>query len=210
MKLRIPILLIILSFSFTLFAQDYDKSYFRSPVNIPIKLVGNFGEIRPNHFHSGIDIKVPFSGVYLYAAADGYVSRIRKSPGGYGNALYITHPNGLMTVYAHMQKFNKELEAYSEKIQYAENCFEYTNYPDSDELTVKKGDLIGYAGNTGRSYGPHLHFEIREAEKDIPINPLLFDFGIKDNVRPKIFNLAAYPIGNNSTVFESSKKHLNP
>ncbi|MCD4793118.1 MAG: M23 family metallopeptidase [Bacteroidales bacterium] len=205
-SLRIKILIIISVISISLKAQDYDKKYFRSPVDIPIRLVGNFGEIRPNHFHSGIDIKVPCSGVKLFAAADGYVSRIRKSPGGYGNALYINHPNGLMTVYGHMQKFNSKLEEYTEKIQYELNKFEFTMYPDSNEFPVKKGELIGYAGNTGRSYGPHLHFEIRETEKDVPVNPLYFNFNIKDNIKPKIFELIAYPIGDNSTVNGSHKK----
>lgn len=205
MKLRISLLLIILSASFSIIAQNYDKTYFRSPLNIPIKLVGNFGEIRPNHFHSGIDLKVPYSGISLYAAADGYISRIRKAANGYGNALYITHPNGLMTVYGHMEKFSKELEIYSKTIQYNLNNFEFTDYPDSEKFKVKKGDLIGYAGNTGRSYGPHLHFEVREADKDVPINPLLFDFGIKDHISPKLFNIIAYPIDESSTVQGNTK-----
>lgn len=206
MKLRIKAFIIFTILNLQLTAQDFDKNYFISPVNIPIRLAGNFGEIRPNHFHSGIDIKAPYSGIKLYAAADGYISRIRKSPGGYGNALYINHPNGLMTVYGHLQKFNKKLEEYAEKTQYELNTFEFTMYPDSNEFVVKKGDLIGYVGNTGRSYGPHLHFEVREADKDIPINPLYFNFNIKDNIKPKIFELIAYPLGEQSTVNGSHKK----
>ena len=136
MKLRIKAFIIFAILSIQLTAQDFDKNYFRSPVNIPIRLAGNFGEIRPNHFHSGIDIKAPYSGVKLYAAADGYISRIRKSSGGYGNALYINHPNGLMTVYGHLQKFNKKLEEYAEKTQYELNTFEFTMYPDSNEFVV--------------------------------------------------------------------------
>ncbi len=186
-------------------AQNYDKDYFDSPVHIPIRLAGNFGEIRPNHFHSGIDIKAPYSGVTLYAPADGYVSRIRKSAGGYGNALYITHTNGLMTVYGHMQKFNKIFEKYADSIQYSNNSFEFTKYPGSTELKVKKGEIIGYIGNTGRSYGPHLHFEIREAEKDVPINPCYFNFVIKDNIKPKIFGLKAYAIDENGRINNSFK-----
>ncbi|MCF6365685.1 MAG: M23 family metallopeptidase [Bacteroidales bacterium] len=204
--MKYSFVLIFSVLTFTLLSQSYDKNYFDSPVHISIRLVGNFGEIRPNHFHSGIDIKVPYSGVKLYAPADGYVSRIRKSPGGYGNALYITHPNGLMTVYGHLQKFNKRFEQYADSIQYAENKFEFTKYPDSTELKVKKGETIGYAGNTGRSYGPHLHFEIRDAEKDIPINPCYFNFDIKDNIKPKIFSLAAYAIDENGKINNSYKK----
>jgi len=200
------LIIIFLIFTLQVNSQNYNKDYFRSPINIPIKLAGNFGEIRSNHFHSGIDIKVPFAGVQIYAPADGYVSRIRKSADGYGNALYITHPNGLMTVYGHMQKFNLKLEKYAENIQYKENNFEFTKYPDSTELKVKKGETIGYAGNTGRSYGPHIHFEIREADKDVPINPCYFNFIIKDNIKPKFFNLMAYALDKDGKINNTFKK----
>ncbi len=188
------------------YAQNYNKNYFRLPVNIPIHLAGNFGEIRTNHFHSGIDIKVPFIGLPLYAAADGYISRIRKSSDGYGNALYITHPNGLRTVYGHMHKFRKDIESYAKQIEYKENKFEITVHPDSTKFRVKKGDLIGYAGSSGRSYGPHVHFEIREADKDIPLNPELFNFKIKDNIKPKIFFAEIVPLNENSTINDKYKK----
>ncbi len=198
--MRFKILAILIFLFSQIFSQTYDKNYFRSPVNIPVRLAGNFGEIRSNHFHSGIDIKVPFVGAKLYAAADGYVSRIRKSAGGYGNALYITHPNGLRTVYGHMQKFTDEIEKYTEQYQYKQKKFEVTIYPDTGKFKVKKGDLIGYAGNSGYSYGPHLHFEIREAENDIPLNPELFNFKITDNVKPKIFLAEIVPLDKNSSV----------
>jgi hypothetical protein len=188
------------------YSQNYDKNYFDSPVKIPIRLAGNFGEIRPNHFHSGIDIKVPYAGLPIYAPADGYVSRIRKSADGYGNALYITHPNGLMTVYGHLRNFIKILENYSDSIQYAQNEFEFTNYPTSGKFNFKKGELIAFAGNTGRSYGPHIHFEVREAEKDVPINPCYFNFNITDNIKPKIFNIAAFALSENGTINNTSKK----
>ncbi len=199
--------LLIFSISFG-YSQNYDKDYFRSPVNIPIRLAGNFGEIRTNHFHSGIDIKVPFVGLPLYAAADGYISRIRKSADGYGNVLYITHPNGLRTVYGHMHKFRDDIEAYAKSVEYKKNRFEITVYPDSALFKVKKGDLIGYAGNSGRSYGPHVHFEIREADKDIPINPELFNFKIKDNIKPRIFFAEIVPINPNSLVNNKNKKQI--
>ncbi len=197
------ILLFTISFGYS---QNYDKNYFRLPVNIPVHLAGNFGEIRTNHFHSGIDIKVPFVGLPLYAAADGYISRIRKSADGYGNALYIDHPNGLRTVYGHMHKFKKDIEKYAEAVEYKENKFEITLYPDSTKFKVKKGDLIGYAGNSGRSYGPHVHFEIREADKDIPLNPELFNFPIKDNIKPKIFYAEIVPLKKNASVNEKYEK----
>ncbi len=204
MNFKILTLLIFLNISG--YAQNYDKDYFRLPVNIPIHLAGNFGEIRTNHFHTGIDIKVPFIGLPVYAAADGYISRIRKSSDGYGNALYITHPNGLRTVYGHMHKFRKDIESYAKQIEYKENKFEITVYPDSTKFKVKKGDLIGYAGSSGRSYGPHVHFEIREADKDIPLNPELFNFKIKDNIKPKIFFAEIVPLNENSMINEKYKK----
>ncbi|MCF6184399.1 MAG: M23 family metallopeptidase [Bacteroidales bacterium] len=204
MNFKILTLLIFMNISG--YAQNYNKNYFRLPVNIPIHLAGNFGEIRTNHFHSGIDIKVPFIGLPLYAAADGYISRIRKSSDGYGNALYITHPNGLRTVYGHMHKFRKDIESYAKQIEYKENKFEITVHPDSTKFRVKKGDLIGYAGSSGRSYGPHVHFEIREADKDIPLNPELFNFKIKDNIKPKIFFAEIVPLNKSSTINDKYKK----
>lgn len=194
------LLIVSIIFSINTYSQNYDKNYFSAPVKFPLCLAGNFGEIRPNHFHSGIDIKAPYQGLPIYAAADGYISRIRKSSGGYGYALYITHPNGLRTVYGHMQKFNKQLEAYAKEIQYKENSFEFTNYPDSSKFKVKKSDIIGYIGNTGRSYGPHLHFEIREVKQDAPINPCYFNFKIKDNIKPKFFLLMAYALDENGKI----------
>ncbi len=198
--MRFKILTIII-FSISVgYSQNYNKDYFRLPVNVPIRLAGNFGEIRTNHFHSGIDIKVPQIGVKIFAAADGYISRIRKSSDGYGNALYITHPNGLRTVYGHMNRFRKDIETFIENEQYKNKKFEITVYPDSSKFKVKKGDLIGYAGNSGRSYGPHVHFEIREAEKDIPVNPELFNFNIIDNIKPKVFYTEIVPLKNNASV----------
>jgi hypothetical protein len=199
LKLLIISVILILITPQVAYNQNVDKNYFKSPIDFPLQISGNYGEIRTNHFHSGIDIVVPF-GTPIYAAADGYISRIRKSAGGYGNALYITHPIGLMTVYGHLQKFNRQLESYSNDIQNKTNTFEFTDYPDSVYFPVKKGDIIGYAGNTGTSFGPHLHFEIREADKDIPINPLLFDFNIIDKEKPVFFNLMAYPLSPESNI----------
>ncbi|PID88110.1 MAG: hypothetical protein CSB06_01325 [Bacteroidia bacterium] len=184
-------------------AQNIDYSYFEFPLRLPIRLAGNFAEVRPNHFHSGLDIKAP-SGTPVYAPADGYLSRIRKSGGGYGNALYITHPNGLRTVYGHLLRFKDELEAFAEKIQYRNNSFDFTEYPDSARFPIKKGDIIGYVGNTGSSSGPHLHFEIRTVEKDVPINPLLFRFKVKDSVKPRFKSLLIYK--KNPLTGETEKK----
>ncbi len=186
---------------FKAYAQDYPKDYFRSPVDFPIALAGNFGEIRGGHFHAGIDIKTQqVEGKNIYAAADGYVVRIKVSLYGYGKVLYVRHPNGYTTVYAHLQKFNPEIEDYINKIQYAQKKFTVEAFPKAGELTVKKGDVIAISGNTGGSGGPHLHFEIRESGSEIPINPLLFGFDVKDTKPPLLKTLGVYPLNEVSWV----------
>ena len=171
--------------------QDfYPKDYFRSPVDIPIMLAGNFGEIRAGHFHAGLDIKTEgVEGKNIYAAADGYVARIKISHGGYGKALYLNHPNGYSTTYAHLKNFSPELEAAIKKAQYQKKSYEIELFFSSEEFVVKKGEVIAKSGNTGGSGGPHLHFEIRETEGEIPVNPIHFGFDIKDNVKPIIKKL---------------------
>ncbi len=190
------------------FSQNYQKCYFRPPVDFPIYLSGNFGELRPNHFHSGIDISIYKIGRRICASASGYVSRIKVSPRGYGNALYITHPNGLMTVYAHLHTFSKELNDYIEKTQYNLKRFDIDIYLKPSEFPIKRGETIGLGGNSGRSFGPHLHYEIRRAEKDIPLNTLNFDIKIKDNIKPTIYNLAIYPQNNNGFVEGKNSKKI--
>lgn len=178
----------------SLFAQDaFQKGYFTFPVK-PGQinfLSGSMGELRTNHFHGGIDIKTEARiGLPIFAAAEGYISRIRVSTSGYGNMIHITHPNGLVTVYAHLEKFNDKLWDYTLKKQYEKESFEIDLSPGKDELLVKKGELIAYGGNTGGSRGPHLHFEIRDVNNKM-YNPLFFGFNeIKDNL-PPIFDKIA-------------------
>lgn len=190
--------------------SSYPEDYFQQPIEGQLYLAGTFGELRSNHFHAGIDIKTGgVEGQKVYAIADGYVSRIKVSTGGYGKAVYVTHPNGYVSVYGHLQKFNPELEKYVNNIQYKNESFEMESYPDKGELTVKKGEVIAISGNTGGSTAPHLHFEIREEASQHPVNPLLFkSISVKDFYRPKILELAIYPVdefarinGNNDTVF---------
>ncbi|WP_299885713.1 M23 family metallopeptidase [uncultured Lacinutrix sp.] len=203
--MRIFLLFFLLSCS--VFSQNpYPQDYFRSPLDIPIILAGTFAELRSNHFHSGIDIKTKrVEGLKVYGIADGYVSRIKIAHFGYGKALYVTHPNGYTSVYAHLQKFSPEIEAYVKQKQYKKESFEIELFPTSDALKIKKGDVIAYSGNTGSSSGPHLHFEIRDnAER--PINPMLFGVDVKDTTKPIISNVYAYPIGKNSHVNGSNKK----
>lgn len=181
--------------------REYPKNYFRSPVDIPIQLAGTFGELRPNHFHSGIDIRTNSQeGLALYAVADGYVSRIRVQASGFGYALYITHPNGLVSVYAHMQRFKGRIFEKMREIQYALKSFEIDSLLQPSVLPVSKSEVIGWSGNSGASQGPHLHFEIRDAITEEPINPLLCGFDVPDNVNPILQAVSIYPLSINSSV----------
>ncbi len=198
MKLRkIWILILFLSLVIRLVAQDTN---FILPLD-KIRLVSSFGELRPDHFHSGMDLSgFHHIGMPVYAADSGYVSRIKVSADGYGNALYITHSNGLKTVYGHLDHFIPEIQQYVEQRQYRQQTFEITLYPMPGELPVRKGQIIGYVGNTGRSYAPHLHFEIRNAYLDFPYNPLKFLPQINDHIPPRILRYAVYPATDTSLV----------
>lgn len=181
--------------------SDSLNGYFRSPLNIPLFLSGDFCELRKNHFHTGLDIKCNGSSGYkIYATADGYLGRIKVGHYGYGRVLYINHPNGLTTVYAHQSKFSDELEKYVKEQQYENQNDQIDIYPDSTLFKFKKGDVIGYTGNSGTSSGPHLHFEIRETKTDDPLNPWLFGFEIKDEIAPSIYGIKIYPLNDTSTV----------
>lgn len=201
------LLFLFLTFSQIAIAQlKYPTDAFRPPVDIPVVLAGTFGELRSNHFHSGVDIKTQQrEGLPIYAIGDGYISRIKIQHYGFGKALYITHTNGYISVYAHLQKFAPEIEEYVKKQQYNKESYEIQLYPDASTFSLKKGDIIAYSGNTGGSSGPHLHFEIRNSS-DVPVNPLLFglDAEVKDSQPPLIQSLFAYSINDNSQVNQCS------
>ncbi|MEZ4875443.1 MAG: M23 family metallopeptidase [Flavobacteriaceae bacterium] len=185
--------------------EDVPTHYFNDPLEIPMLLSGNFGELRSNHFHSGLDIKTQQKvGFPVYAPADGYVTRIKVSHFGYGKALYILHPNGYATVYAHLQKFAGPIQEYVKENQYNKESYEVELFPDSTLLPVKKGEIIAYTGNTGSSGGPHLHFEIRDGASR-PMNPMLFGIDIADTTKPLINSVFAYPIGDSAQVNQSQK-----
>lgn len=198
----------MLCFSTVVIGQvEYPQDAFRSPMDIPLILAGDFGELRSNHFHSGIDIKTQKrEGLPIYSIADGSVTRIRVSHWGYGKALYIAHPNGYTSVYAHLQKFGPEIEEYIKKEQYRKKSYEVQVYPDYGELKVKKGQVIAYGGNTGGSSGPHLHFEIRSSISEKPVNPLLYGFDVRDATNPTLLKLFAYPLSENAQVNESANR----
>jgi len=205
--MRNILIIVLLIFTQSILAQNpYPQDYFRNPLEIQLVLAGTFAELRSNHFHSGLDIKTQQrEGLKVFAAAKGYVSRIKISHWGYGKALYITHPNGYTTVYAHLKKFSPKIEALIKKSQYEKETFEIELFPTINELLIDTDEVIAFSGNTGGSSGPHLHFEIRD-KKERPINPMLFGIDIKDTKRPTILSVFAYPIDNNSQVNLSNEK----
>ena len=185
--------------------KNYPKGYFRNPLGIPISLSGNFGELRPGHYHMGLDIKTMARENFpVYAAADGYVARIKIEPAGFGRAIYINHPNGYTTLYAHLNDFIPALETYLKEQQYKQERWNvFLNLPPG-LFPVKKGDQIAFSGTTGGSQAPHLHFEIRRTQDDVNLNPMLFGLPLEDNVRPSILRLSVYD--RNKSTYEQTPK----
>ena len=169
------------------------ENSFTSPVDFKIYLSGSFAELRSGHFHSGIDIKTQGrTGKYIRAIADGYVSRIKVQANGYGKSVYINHPDGYTSVYGHLSQYREPVNEYVKRYQYKNQIHTLDIYPAKNELPVKKGQIIALSGNSGSSSGPHLHFEIRNAANQHPLNVQKFGFDITDNVDPRIFNFYLY------------------
>ncbi len=182
-------------------AQNYPIGDFIPPLDGTLQLSGTFAELRSNHFHSGIDLRTGGKeGLPVKACADGYVVRIKISPFGFGKALYINHPNGFTTVYAHLQGFNPAIDQWVKEQQYKLEQFEVDLFPPRDLLRVKQGEIIARSGNSGSSEGPHVHFEVRETKSEFPVDPLLFGFPVKDFIRPTMHGLRVYPEGRNAEV----------
>ena len=203
---KILILLFTLIVTVTQAQPKVPSDYFGNPLEVGLVLSGTFGELRSNHFHSGLDIKtLQQEGLNVLASSGGYVSRINIQHFGYGKALYIQHPNGYITVYGHLKKFSPEIDAYIKKQQYAKETYEIELFPEAGVLNIKKGELVAFSGNTGGSGGPHLHFEIRDGQQR-PMNPQLFGIQVKDTQAPTINSLFAYALGEDSHVNGSEQQ----
>jgi hypothetical protein len=210
-RLKISIFLIVLVAALPGFSQKSPQDYFSAPLQIRLDVTGAFAELRPNHFHSGTDFKTQGKeGLPVMAVADGYVSRIKISPFGFGNALYIDHPNGYTSVYGHLLKYNPVIAAYANRRQYELQSFAVDIFPanDKDTLWIKKGDVIGYSGNSGTSFGAHLHFEMRTTSTERIQNPFLFGFKNNDNYYPYFDLLKVYPMDDESSIETSGEAAL--
>ena len=173
--------------------KNYPRNYFQWPVGATIGIAANFGELRPNHYHMGLDARTERrQNLPIYAAAEGYIAKVKIEPFGFGRCIYLNHPNGLTTLYAHLNDFYPELEKYITEQQYALRQWSVFLDIPPHLFPVKKGEIIAYSGNTGGSQGPHLHFEIRDTKTDKVLNPLLFDLPIRDNIPPDILRVAMY------------------
>jgi len=183
----------LFSILFTLNSQEYNLN---SPIDLPLNLSGTFGEFRSSHFHYGLDVttnKKP--GYNVYSIDSGSIVRINVSTSGYGKVLYISHPNGLTSIYAHLKEFSPKIQEYIKTQQYLNKSYSIQKFFNNGEIKVNKGDLIGYTGNTGGSSGPHLHFEIRDTKSQNPINPLSFNYKYDDSNRPIIKSLYVFDEG---------------
>ena len=180
----------------TIQSRQYPQGFFKYPLDLPPSTAGSFGELRPNHFHSGLDFKTnQRTGYPVHAVAVGYISRLRVQIGGFGNAVYITHPNGFTSVYGHLQSFSQQIAEVVRQAQYAQHKYDVDFMVAPLHMPVNQGEVIAMSGNTGASAGPHLHFELRDAATEQTINPQLFGLTIADKVPPAITAAAVYQLG---------------
>jgi hypothetical protein len=185
----------------SLYSQAPAKDLFISPLRDVPSLSASFAELRSDHFHTGIDYRTGgIQGKDVLAVDEGYVYRIAVSPTGFGKALYVRHSSGYSSVYGHLRSFRPDLEEYVRDMQYQQKRFTVSLFPQRNQFMVARGEVIAWSGNTGGSSGPHLHFELRESSTEDPVNPLQFDLGISDRIRPVIEKVVIYPLSRGSSV----------
>lgn len=190
-------------------AQNHNHYNFGNPLEIRPLYAANFGELRTNHFHMGLDFKTKgIEGLNILSVEDGYVSRIKVSSYGYGKVIYIDHPNGITSVYAHCSKFLGKIDSIINLEQYKQKSFEVEIFPEPNSITVKKGQKIALSGNTGGSMAPHLHFELRDTKTETALNPLLYGYDITDHKRPKINSLKIYALDKNGFIIDSKSVQI--
>ena len=183
------------------------KNNFRSPLNIPLELAANFGEIRPDHFHMGVDFKTNGKeGLQIFAIENGFVSRVKISPDGYGKSIYIDHPNGITSVYAHCSILKGKIDSLVKVIQTQQENFEVDIYFRAEDLPIMRGQLIALSGNTGHSFAPHLHFELRDTETEDALNPLSYGFDLADHRAPTINAMKVYALSKEGYLLPGKSK----
>ena len=191
-------------------AQEKSANPFISPFDFPLLLSGNFGELRANHFHGGVDFKTQgVVGKPIRCIADGYISRVTVTPGGYGQAVYITHDNGYTSVYGHLHRFMNGVQQVVEAYQYEHETFAVDLQFEADRFPLKQGEVFALAGNEGYSFGPHLHMEIRKTDTEEYIDPLQFYTDqLKDTTAPRATHVMLYPQVGKGVVNGSSRKKI--
>lgn len=184
-----------------IYGSGQEGTSFHPPLKIPMYLSGNFGEIRSDHFHSGIDIKTQgTTGHRVFAVEEGYVSRIKVQANGYGKSIYISHPSGHTSVYGHLDRYRGDIAAFVKQEQYKRQSHRVDLYLKAGTFPLEKGEFIAFSGNSGSSSGPHLHFEIRSTANQHPTNVLGYNFHIKDRLAPRFRSLFLYPLNNESHI----------